>query len=144
MKRLAERDPLDHQHHSEANKRPKYDKTTSDQKNAMKSGKDCRWRVPDSHGNMPQAIRKEVREFHQISVHVSEPPKVNLLQTQLVEDSKEAQVSAEWSKYCDTTFNKEHAFKVSPPLPTFKAMTFHKDVIDCLNTKFDIQDPTSF
>ena len=87
---------------------------------------------------MPQVIRKEVREFHQITVHVSEPPKVNLNQTQ--EDDAKPNKSV----YCNSTFNKEHAFKVTPPLPTFQAMMFHKDVIDCLRSKFDIEEPTTF
>ena len=81
MKRLAERDPLDDDYYH-PNKRQKYDHGDSSHTKKTKSSQASQWRVPDSHQNMPQIIRKEVREFHQISLHVSEPPRVNLGQTQ--------------------------------------------------------------
>ena len=48
-----------------------------------------------------------MRDFHLISVYVSEPTKVKMAEN-------ENDVI-----YCASTFTKQHAFKVAPPLPTF-------------------------
>ena len=80
---------------------------------------------------MPQVIRKEVREFHNINIYANDPPRVNLDQTRQ-------------TKYFDTVFSKENASKISPPLPTFKAMMLNQDIIDMLKNKHWIEEPTSF
>lgn len=145
MKRLSERDPLeDDERRSHPSKRPRYDQDEKDKRRHARPSAGAQWRVPDSHATMPHIIRKEVREFHQINVHVSEPPKVKLTQTHQSEDSKEEENQPRRSNFCDSTFNKEHDFKVPPPIPSFKSMMFHQDVIDCLRNKFEIEEPTTF
>ena len=81
---------------------------------------------------MPQAIRSEVRDFHLMSVYVSEPTQVKVADT----DNDVI--------YCPSTFNKQHAFKVAPPLPTFESMLFHERMISALDKKLDVKAPTSF
>ena len=74
----------------------------------------------------------EVRDFHLISVYVSEPTKVKM-------DENENDVI-----YCPSTFTKQHAFKVAPPLPTFESMLFHELMLDALDKKLGVKAPTSF
>ena len=57
----------------ESSKRPRISTNKSVQTRTLQ-----RWTVPESHFNMPQVIRQEVRDFHQISIYVSEPTKVKL------------------------------------------------------------------
>ena len=58
-----------------------------------------------------------MRDFHFISVYVSEPTKVKLASS--VKDDDE-EVKLDKIVYCPSSFNKQHAFKVAPPLPTFE------------------------
>ena len=79
-----------------------------------------KWRIPDSHVGMPQAIRNEVRSFHMLKVYVSEPPKVKLVAKEEASEHEEEVKGVQEVQYCDSTFTKMHDFKVAPPLPTFK------------------------
>ena len=81
---------------------------------------------------MPNVIRQEVREFHAMSVYVSEPIKVKMAEN-------ENDVI-----YCPSTFNKLHAFKVAPPIPTLSAMSIHDTMLEALSQKLDIKAATSF
>ena len=66
---------------------------------------------------MPQVIRQEVRDFHQMSVYVNEPTKVKLAPSGNDDDDDE-DVKLDRVVYSPSTFTKQHAFKVAPPLPT--------------------------
>ena len=70
---------------------------------------------------------------------MSEPTKVKMA----VDDDDE-KIKNDRVVYCSSTFNKQHAFKVAPPLPTFESMMFPEELMEVLKTKLDISEPTSF
>ena len=70
---------------------------------------------------------------------MSEPTKVKMAVDDDDEKNKNNRVV-----YCSSTFNKQHAFKVAPPLPTFESMMFPEELMEVLKTKLDISEPTSF
>ena len=74
---------------------------------------------------------------------MSEPTKVKLAASEPGEDDKD-EIQLDRVEYCPSTFNKQHAFKVAPPLPTFETMSLHPLVIEMLKGKLDIETPTSF
>ena len=80
-----------------------------------------------------------MRDFHSINVYVSEPTKVKMSADNDDEKNKNDRVV-----YCSSTFNKQHAFKVAPPLPSFASMMFPEELTEALKTKLDINEPTSF
>jgi len=84
-----------------------------------------------------------VRDFHQISVFVSEPTKVKLASSADGMDDEE-EVKLDRVEYCPSTFTKQHAYKVAPPLPTFESMMFEEALIEALKFKLEIRVPTSF
>ena len=58
-----------------------------------------------------------------MSVYVSEPTKVKLASG--VNDDNEEEVKYDSIEYCPSTFTKQHAHKVAPPLPTFEVSVFY-------------------
>ena len=54
-----------------------------------------------------------------MSVYVSEPTKVKLASSE-INDENEEEVKYDRVEYCPSTFTKQHAHKVAPPLPTFE------------------------
>ena len=69
-------------------------------------------------------------------MYVSEPTKVKMAGDE--EENKNEVV------YCSSTFNKQHAFKVAPPMPSFESMMFPEELLEALKEKLDITAPTSF
>ena len=70
---------------------------------------------------------------------MSEPTKVKM-----AVDDDDGKNKNDRVVYCSSTFNKQHAFKVAPPLPTFESMMFPEELMEVLKTKLDISEPTSF
>ena len=78
-----------------------------------------------------------------MSVYVNEPTKVKLAPSGNDDDDDE-DVKLDRVVYSPSTFTKQHAFKVAPPLPTFESMMFHEVLLETLKAKLDITSPTSF